>query len=59
MSDYGNTEGYECLETLVNSFYTCDYKSYFHSLAQVEESFLNRDRVLAQHKPWWVAPKAE
>ncbi|KAI5818172.1 26S proteasome subunit RPN7-domain-containing protein [Pyronema omphalodes] len=54
MSDYGNTDGYECLETLVNSFYTCDYKSYFHSLAQVEESFLNRDRILAQHKPWFV-----
>ncbi|KAF8533578.1 26S proteasome subunit RPN7-domain-containing protein [Trichophaea hybrida] len=54
MADIGNTEGFESLETLINSFYTCDYKSFFLSLAEVEEKFLNRDRVLAEHKPWFV-----
>ena len=52
MADTESTEGYESLETLINSFYTCDYKSFFISLAEVEERFLSRDRVLAQHKPW-------
>lgn len=52
MANIGNTEGYESLETLINSFYTCDYKSFFLSLAEVEEKFLSRDRVLAEHKPW-------
>ncbi|KAF8252321.1 PCI-domain-containing protein [Wilcoxina mikolae CBS 423.85] len=54
MADIGNTEGFESLETLINSFYTCDYKSFFLSLAEVEEKFLSRDRVLAEHKPWFV-----
>lgn len=54
MADIGNTEGFESLETLINSFYTCDYKSFFLSLAEVEEKFLSRDRVLAEHKPWSV-----
>ena len=48
----GGTEGYESLEQLINAFYTCDYKSFFIALAQVEEKFLTRDRLLAEHKPW-------
>ncbi|KAI5800049.1 26S proteasome subunit RPN7-domain-containing protein [Geopyxis carbonaria] len=54
MIDVGSLEGYESLETLINSFYTCDYKSFFTSLAEVEEKFLNRDRILAEHKAWYV-----
>lgn len=54
MVDVGDTEGYESLETLINSFYTCDYKSFFRSLAEVEERFLSRDRILSEHKPWFV-----
>lgn len=57
MVDAESTEGYESLETLINSFYTCDYKSFFSSLAEVEEKFLTRDRVLAEHKPWCVPPR--
>jgi 26S proteasome regulatory subunit N7 len=52
MADVEQTEGYESLETLINSFYTCDYKSFFISLGEAEEKFLTRDRVLAEHKSW-------
>lgn len=52
MIDVGNLEGYESLETLINSFYTCDYKNFFTSLAEVEEKFLSRDRILSEHKAW-------
>ena len=52
MIDIANTEGYESLEMLINSFYTCDYKNFFIALAEVEEKFLSRDRILAEHKPW-------
>ena len=52
MVDAANTDGYEALEMLINSFYTCDYKSFFYSLAEVEDKFLKRDRILAEHKPW-------
>lgn len=54
MLDVGNTEGYESLETFINSFYTADYRSFFRSLAEVEENFLSRDWVLAEHKAWYV-----
>ncbi|KAL7273565.1 proteasome regulatory particle subunit [Rhizina undulata] len=47
-------EGYESLETLVNSLYLCDYKSFFVALAEVEERFLSRDRILAEHRAWYV-----
>lgn len=48
-----NTDGYSSLETLVNSLYLCDYKSFFVALAEVEERFLSRDRILAEHKAWY------
>lgn len=49
-----NTDGYSSLETLVNSLYLCDYKSFFVALAEVEERFLSKDRILAEHKAWSV-----
>jgi len=54
MIDASETEGYGSLEMFINSFYTCDYKSFFQSLAEVEQRFLGRDRILAEHKPWFV-----
>jgi 26S proteasome regulatory subunit N7 len=50
----GETEGYESLGTMVNSLYTCDYKSFFIGLAEVEQRFLTRDRIMAEHKAWYV-----
>lgn len=52
-ADMENTDGYSSLETLVNSLYLCDYKSFFVALAEVEERFLSRDRILAEHKAWY------
>lgn len=52
-ADMENTDGYSSLETLVNSLYLCDYKSFFVALAEVEERFLSKDRVLAEHKAWY------
>ncbi|KAF8434472.1 26S proteasome subunit RPN7-domain-containing protein [Terfezia claveryi] len=46
--------GFTSLETLVNSLYTCDYKRYFVALAEVEEKFLKRDRILSEHRMWYV-----
>lgn len=54
MMDVGSTEGYESLETLINSIYVCDYQSFFRALAEVESTFLSRDRLLAEHKAWYV-----
>ncbi|KAL0640295.1 proteasome regulatory particle subunit [Maublancomyces gigas] len=53
-ADMENTDGYSSLETLVNSLYLCDYKSFFVALAEVEERFLSRDRIIAEHKAWFV-----
>ncbi|KAI5850430.1 26S proteasome subunit RPN7-domain-containing protein [Morchella snyderi] len=53
-ADMENTDGYSSLETLVNSLYLCDYKSFFVALAEVEERFLSKDRVLAEHRAWYV-----
>jgi len=50
----GETEGYEGLGMMVNSLYTCDYKSFFMGLAEVEQRFLTRDRIMAEHKAWYV-----
>lgn len=49
-----DTEGYSSLESLVNSLYLCEYKSFFVALADVEERFLSRDRILAEHRAWCV-----
>jgi len=49
-----DTEGYSSLESLVNSLYLCEYKGFFVALADVEERFLSRDRILAEHKAWYV-----
>ncbi|KAI5807900.1 26S proteasome subunit RPN7-domain-containing protein [Peziza echinospora] len=46
--------GFTSLETLVNSLYTCDYKRFFIALAEVEEKFLKRDRILCEHRMWYV-----
>lgn len=46
--------GFTSLETLVNSLYTCDYKRYFVALAEVEEKFLKRDRMLCEHRMWYI-----
>lgn len=51
-ADMENTDGYSSLEALVNSLYLCDYKRFFVALAEVEERFLSRDRILAEHKAW-------
>lgn len=54
MMDVGSTEGYESLEALINSIYVADYQTFFRALAEVEVQFLSRDRLLAEHKAWFV-----
>lgn len=42
------------LALLVSSLYNGNYKTFFHSLASVEEQFLNQDRYLHEHKGWFI-----
>ncbi|KAF3936731.1 hypothetical protein ABW19_dt0201531 [Dactylella cylindrospora] len=42
------------LEGLVNNFYEAKYSDYFVNLADTEEQFLRKDRVLAPHRRWYV-----
>jgi 26S proteasome regulatory subunit N7 len=42
------------LALLVSSLYTGNYKTFFTSLAAVEEQFLNQDRYLHEHKGWFI-----
>ncbi|KAF7505010.1 hypothetical protein GJ744_001531 [Endocarpon pusillum] len=42
------------LASLVNSLYTGNYRSFFVSLAAVEETFLSQDRYLFEHRAWFV-----
>ena len=42
------------LAGLVNSLYTGNYKSFFVSLAAVEDNFLSQDRYLFEHRGWYV-----
>lgn len=42
------------LALLVSSLYTGNYKTFFQSLASVEEQFLTQDRYLSEHKNWFV-----
>ncbi|KAF3190291.1 hypothetical protein TWF106_001964 [Orbilia oligospora] len=42
------------LEGLVNNFYEAKYSDYFVNLADVEEQFLRKDRILAPHRRWYV-----
>ncbi|PHH75104.1 hypothetical protein CDD80_2624 [Ophiocordyceps camponoti-rufipedis] len=42
------------LALLVSSLYNGNYKTFFQSLADVEEQFLNRDRYLNEHKNWFI-----
>lgn len=42
------------LARLVSSLYNGNYKSFFQSLAAVEEQFLNQDRYLHEHKTWFI-----
>jgi 26S proteasome regulatory subunit N7 len=42
------------LANLVNSLYHGNYKTFFLSLASVEETFLTQDRYLFEHRAWFV-----
>jgi 26S proteasome regulatory subunit N7 len=42
------------LALLVSSLYNGNYKTFFKSLAEVEEQFLNQDRYLHEHKNWFI-----
>ncbi|RSL62504.1 hypothetical protein CEP54_005707 [Fusarium duplospermum] len=42
------------LALLVSSLYNGNYKTFFRSLAEVEEQFLNQDRYLHEHKSWFI-----
>lgn len=42
------------LARLVSSLYSGNYKTFFQSLASVEEQFLNQDRYLHEHKNWFI-----
>lgn len=42
------------LALLVSSLYSGNYKTFFQSLASVEEQFLNQDRYLHEHKTWFI-----
>jgi 26S proteasome regulatory subunit N7 len=42
------------LANLVNSLYNGNYKTFFLSLASVEENFLTQDRYLYEHRAWFV-----
>ncbi|KAM5346692.1 hypothetical protein ACJ41O_009697 [Fusarium nematophilum] len=42
------------LALLVSSLYNGNYKTFFRSLADVEEQFLNQDRYLHEHKSWFI-----
>ncbi|GAB0131705.1 hypothetical protein EsDP_00000166 [Epichloe bromicola] len=42
------------LALLVSSLYNGNYKTFFQSLADVEEQFLNQDRYLHEHKSWFI-----
>lgn len=42
------------LALLVSSLYNGNYKTFFQSLASVEEQFLNLDRYLHEHKNWFI-----
>ena len=42
------------LANLVNSLYNGNYKTFFLSLASVEEKFLSQDRYLFEHRAWFV-----
>ncbi|KAK7895147.1 proteasome regulatory particle subunit [Exophiala xenobiotica] len=42
------------LARLVKSLYSGDYRTFFLSLATVEENFLTQDRYLYEHRAWFV-----
>lgn len=42
------------LALLVSSLYNGNYKTFFQSLADVEEQFLNQDRFLHEHRNWFI-----
>lgn len=42
------------LARLVSSLYNGNYKTFFQSLAAVEEQWLNQDRYLHEHKGWFI-----
>lgn len=42
------------LAMLVSSLYNGNYKTFFQSLASVEEQFLTQDRYLHEHKNWFI-----
>ena len=42
------------LASLVSSLYNGNYRSFFVSLAAVEEAFLSQDRYLVEHRTWFL-----
>ena len=56
-SDQPDTElaiDFSPLAQLVSSLYNGRYKTFFESLATVEERFLTQDRYLHEHKNWFI-----
>lgn len=56
-NEKGETElaiDFSPLALLVSSLYNGNYKTFFQSLANVEEQFLNQDRYLHEHKSWFI-----
>lgn len=45
---------FSSLALLVSSLYNGNYKTFFQSLASVEEQFLTQDRYLHEHKNWFI-----
>lgn len=45
---------FDTLNSLVKDLYESRYAEFFVALADVEERFLRRDRVLAEHRRWYV-----
>lgn len=45
---------FSSLASLVRSLYEGNYKAFFLALATVEESFLQQDRYLYEHRSWYV-----
>lgn len=48
------TIDFEPLASLIQSFYSGDYVTFFKALAKVDTIFLARDRYLFEHRSWFV-----
>jgi len=45
---------FDALNSLVKDLYESRYAEFFVALGEVEERFLRRDRILAEHRRWYV-----